>query len=397
MFNIALALIGVLLIPSMAIGCGLDWTLPTNHFDGVEEHGYVSVWEKIGEADLGDGLVIPVNINFNSHREASSPTLGKGWEVALLESHVEPLDENSMKVIMPDGWNFYFYRNGNTENWRGNAGWVGETKDALFTITAPCGWKIRFDGGKIQEIDSNKNRALSYKYNGDMVTEVNEGGKPFVALDFNTNTGIPTDLIIGGRKIDIHLAQRPRIFKQMNQNLVTGFDQSLSQLIWQNGTSESFTFGTSEKGIDPNLAINLANQSRRNFTWDATTREIKTDGEWEYSFDLSDSNAAIKRTNLLGQIEYYSNNARTGIEIEQGINGIRIVKTRFASGMLRGAIRKIEVVEGNNTTLVYQAAYDEKGYLLRQISQTEIYNYTDNGLISVKKNGLLLHTLNYIQ
>src|SRR5580698_11336101 len=115
-------------------------TEATNHFDGVNEQGYVSYWEKIGEADLGDGLVIPLNINFNSHRETSSPTLGKGWMVALLESHVEPVDENSMKVVMPDGWNFYFHRNGSTESWYGNSGWVGETKDALFTITAPCGW-----------------------------------------------------------------------------------------------------------------------------------------------------------------------------------------------------------------------------------------------------------------
>jgi hypothetical protein len=69
----------ILFWPITAPACGLDWTLPQAHFEGVDENGYVAYWEKIGQADLGDGLVIPVNIGFNSHRETSSPTLGKGW------------------------------------------------------------------------------------------------------------------------------------------------------------------------------------------------------------------------------------------------------------------------------------------------------------------------------
>jgi hypothetical protein len=35
-------------------------------------------------------LTIPVHLAFNSHRESSSPALGKGWIVPLLESRVEP-------------------------------------------------------------------------------------------------------------------------------------------------------------------------------------------------------------------------------------------------------------------------------------------------------------------
>jgi hypothetical protein len=213
---------------SLAIGCGLGWTLPTSLFNGVEEHGYVSYWEKIGQVDLGDGLIVPININFNSHRESSSPTLGKGWMVALLESHVEPIDENSMKVVMPDGWNYYFHRNGNTETWAGNAGWVGETNNTLFTITAPCGGKIKFDGGKIQEIDTNKNRTLAYKYNGPVATEVDIDGKPFVQVESNATTEASEDLLIGGQKLEISESQRPQVLTKLNQNFIVGFDQSLN-------------------------------------------------------------------------------------------------------------------------------------------------------------------------
>ena len=315
----ALILIGFALAPSFAMGCGLDWTLPTNHFDGVNEQGYVSYWEKVGEADLGDGLVIPVNINFNSHRESSSPTLGKGWMVALLESHVEPLNENSMKVVMPDGWNFYFHRNGNTETWGGNAGWVGETNNTVFTITAPCGWRIKFDGGKIQEIDSNKNRTLSYKYNGTVATEVDIDGKAFVQVESDSKTGVAQDLLIGGQKIDISQAQRPRIMTKLTQNLVTGFDQSLSSLQWPDGRKESFAFGT-DKTLNPTLAITHADQTQRTFTWDPTTRQIKTDGEWTYKLTPGD-NVALDRANAKGQTESSFQDPSTGTTIIQGING----------------------------------------------------------------------------
>lgn len=116
------ACIGALLAAFPLMGCGLDWTLPLAHFAGVDENGCVSYWENIGEIDLGDKVVLPVHIGFNSHREASSPVLGRGWIVALLESHVEPIDESAMHVIMPDGWTFLFLRNGNSETWRGNSG-----------------------------------------------------------------------------------------------------------------------------------------------------------------------------------------------------------------------------------------------------------------------------------
>jgi hypothetical protein len=158
------AVLAFWLAPFPVIACGLDWTLPQAHFEGVEEHGFVSYWEKVGEIDLGNKVVLPVNIGFNSHREASSPVLGKGWIVALLESHVEPIDENAMNVIMPDGWTFLFLRNANSETWRGNAGWMGETNDARFTISAPCGWKITYDRGKIQEIDGDQIGALTFSY-----------------------------------------------------------------------------------------------------------------------------------------------------------------------------------------------------------------------------------------
>jgi hypothetical protein len=394
-------LLGLMLAPSLGMGCGLDWTLPQAHFDGVEEHGYVAYWEKIGEADLSDGLVIPVNIGFNSHGEASSPTLGKGWTVALLESHVIPVDENCMNVIMPDGWTFTFLRNGNTETWRGNAGWVGETKNTMFTITAPCGWRVKYDGGKIQEIDSNKNRTLTYKYNGSIATEVDMDAKPFVQIENNPAPGVQTALIIGHERVDLSLAQRPRIQTIKSQNLVTGFDQSLSQLQWPDGKTESFAFGTTDKTLDPTLTITHADQTKRNFTWDARTRQIKTDGEWTYKLIPGD-NVALDRANAMGQGEYYSTNPLTGTIISQGIDGIRFFTTKYVNaGALNGKLRTAYAISNGITTLINRCDYDEKGRLIRSYvlmnrPHNFVYAYDERGLESqIMVDGKLWITKRY--
>ena len=376
MTNWKLISVGFALGSSCAMGCGLDWTLPVGHFEGVEEHGYVAYWEKIGQVDLGDGLVIPVNIGFNSHREASSPTLGKGWIVALLESHVEPIDENSMNVIMPDGWTFLFYRNGNTETWRGNAGWIGETNNTVFTITAPCGWRVKFDQGKIQEIDTNTNRVLTYRYNGGVATDVYEGDKAFVHIESNISTGVPSDILIGEQKIDITQAQRPQVVTKLNMNFVTGFDQSLNELQWAGGQKETFAFGT-DKNLIPSLTITHADQTSRTFTWDADTRRIKTDGEWVYNLPeaTSEASIALLRTNRSGQIESYENGITPGVESEQYLDGTKIKITRFTAELLRGRFRKIEITKPNKLPSVESFDYNENGDVIRYVHNGVVGNY----------------------
>ncbi len=384
-----------LLLPTSAPACGLDWTLPTNHFDGVNEQGYVSYWEKIADADLGDGLVIPLNINFNSHRETSSPTLGKGWMVALLESHVEPIDENAMKVIMPDGWNFYFLRTANTENWGGNAGWIGQTDGSRFTITAPCGWRVKFDSGKIQEIDSPQGRTISYKYNGPVATEVDIDNKPFVQVESNPATGVAQDLLIAGQKITIAQDQRPRIQSVNNQNLITGFDPCLSQLQYPNGKTETFSFAT-PKDLTPTLAITNSDQTHRSFIWDASTRQIKTDGVWAYTLSHEPSDVLISRTNASGQRETYANDAADGKLTVLDIDGAKTITSRFVNaGPLTGRIRKIEKITGRTTQIVYLASYDSDGSLIREIRQDIDLRYSHSQLVSIWKGGVELYRVQY--
>ncbi len=353
--------------PFFAMGCGLDWTLPQAHFNGVEEHGYVAYWEKIGDVALSDKLTIPVNIGFNSRRETSSPALGKGWIVALLESHVEPIDENSVNVVMPDGWTFLFLRNGNSETWRGNDGWAGESNDSVFTIAAPCGWKIRFDGGKIQEIDGSAIAPLTYLYDGGVATEIDQAGRALVRLDRDPVSGTATGLVVGGEAIHITLAQRPRVATMLKQNLITGFDASVASLQLPDGRNELFTFGT-DKDLTPNVAISGTDLNQRLFAWDPDTRQIKRDGEWSYAFQQVRGHLRIDRTTAEGKSEAYEADDVTGMTAEKAAEGTEIRTYRFASGPLAGSIRKIEQVTAKGAeTPLYSASYFPSGQIMREI------------------------------
>jgi hypothetical protein len=346
-------------------GCGLDWTLPSTHYDSVEEHGYVAYWEKVGVVDLGGGLMIPINIGFNSHREASSSVLGKGWIVALLESHVEPVDENCMKVIMPDGWTFTFLRNGNTETWRGNVGWVGETNDNLFTIAAPCGWKIKFDQGKIAEIRSGANHTLTWRYNGGVPTEVDDGARVILQVDQDPATGAAGGLVIDGQRLAITMGRRPRVETVLGENLIAGLDSCVSGLQWADGRTESFAFGT-DALLEPTLAIAQSGGAGREFTWNPETRQIKSDGDWTYQLQQVGGHLHFDRTSTNGKSESYEADDGRGVTTEKGPDGKEISTWRFPAGLLAGRIRRIVENDGGGEKLLYTASYFPSGNVMRE-------------------------------
>jgi hypothetical protein len=375
------------LAPLPAVSCGLDWTLPQAHFEGVEEHGFVSYWEKIGEIDLGDKVVLPVNIGFNSHREGASPVLGKGWIVALLESHVEPIDENAMNVVMPDGWTFLFLRNANSETWRGNAGWMGETNDARFTISAPCGWKIIYDHGKIQEIDGDQNGALTFCYNGGVPVEIDHNGTAILQVERDPASGMTSALVIAGRRVELSLAQRPRVVNLLGKNLINGFDPSLASMQQADGGKETFAFGT-DQALNPTLTLNGPGQLPRTFVWDATTRQIKSDGAWTYALKQSGDHLRFTRTSAQNQIESYETDESTGVTSEKSADGAEVATYRFVSGPLTGCVRKIEQLDGaGRRTPLYSASYYPSGLLMREMFYPDVMkSYSE-------KNQLLKETV----
>lgn len=369
------------------LGCGFELRAPDNHFDGVNERGFVSYWETIDTLDLGEGLKLPLVINFRSNRESTSPYLGKSWLLALLEASLVQTGDDSFQMEQPDGWNNYFMRNKTDDTvLQGAGGWKAEIKGDIVSAWAACGWRIDFYRGKIQSLTTPQNRKLEFVRAGvgNIVTEIRENGTAKLTVE-QESTGEVKALLFNGKRMEIALDQKPRVQNIAGQNVVGGIDRSLKSLSPTDGPSKTFEFAVNDK-VQPTLKITSKAGIERVFTWDATTKRIVSDNDWTYQITSASSirteNVGIKRNNSKGQHEYWFQDKVNGIETTVGIDGIRTIKERFTSGIVGGHVRSVRTYDSNGNLLNEKRnSYNEYGKLLRITDSTgvrEIRNYDKN-------------------
>jgi hypothetical protein len=353
------------------MACGLDWKVPRGHFDGVDEKGTVSYWEKISDLDLGKGIKIPLIMGFESSSNLSSPYLGEGWTLALLDSNIVQIDDKRFIMVQPDGWTSRFGRKETTDTiLSGEKGWMASINGNQITVWAKCGWKLLYTDGKITSIETPQNQVLSYVYEGGIVKEIDEDGVPILKVAIDPTTGIVSGLAFSdGKNISIAEGQKPHIENINGQNVVGEVKPSLQKLTLANGSVESFKFAVTPKLL-PTLNISEANNNR-SFSWEPATKLILQDGDWSYKIVPAKeqfSNAQITRVNGTGQSEYWYYDHHDGQEITQSLNGVKRIKEFFTTGILKGKVRKIEqVTSAGQTTLLYAASYDESGNLIRVV------------------------------
>lgn len=351
-------------------GCGIDWNVPVTHFEGVDSRGHVCYSEQIAELDLGDDLRLPLIINFRSDRENNSPYLGKGWILALLDSSFVQTGENAFQMIQPDGWVRPFYRGKTSDSvLDGGPGWKAEIQGNTIVAWAGCGWKLTYTKGKLTRINTPKSRELELIYSAGKVTELREKGATKLTVEFDPVNGEARALIFGAKRLEIALAERPRVQVVAGQNVVAGMDSSLRRVSSPaEGVAQEFEFAVNDK-VQPTLKVHGKNASERAFVWNPATKLIIADAGWSYqiisSQGLVGSNAAIERVNPRGQSEYWLLDGQKGQEITQGVDGVKTIRSWFVSGVLAGRQREIKKIENGAERITYQATYDEKGTLLR--------------------------------
>jgi hypothetical protein len=350
------------LLADWAPACGIAWQKPTNHFDGVNERGFLSYWDQVTDLDLGSGFKVPLIVNFRSNRDAVSPYGGYGWLVPLLESSVVQLEENRFMLVQPDGWNRYFGRRSSADTTLlGDGGWAAELKGNIFTAWANCGWKLVFANGKISSMVSPDNRRFDWVRSGDRVTEIREGGTTRLSVKWNEANEMAA-IEANGQQISFGRGDKPRLQNTAGQNVVAAIDRTLTQIsIPATGASKTYEFGVDEK-LNPTFKA-----GERLLAWNPATRLALSDSGWTYQItpDPDGGYAAINRKNAKGQSEFWHDNRNKGVTIVQGLDGVRKITTSFVNGKLAGKIRKVEQVRNGNTSLVYQNSFDASGNLIR--------------------------------
>ena len=365
--------LGLGLVVNGAYACGIDWNLPKNHFDGVNEFGFVSIWENIGEIDTGDGLVLPLNINFRSDRNTSSSTLGAGWHLALLDSNIVQIDERTFMMFDPAGPFRLFWRDAKNPNiLGGQAGWKAEIRGDTITAWADCGGiKLVFNKGRIASMQV-KDKTFTYDYQNGQISKLREGNTPILKVERAPVSDEVTGLTLANnQKIEIKLGERPRVQTIQGKNLVVAKDLSLASISTESqeqAQMREFEYGVDDR-IQPTLTVKETGSTDRKVVWNPGNMLISRDGEWTYEIKPGAGpfdNAAIGRENARNQSEFWHRNNTKGEEIVRHGDGSATVKRWFTTGTLRGRPRSNEETHSADSGSTYERySYDENARLTR--------------------------------
>jgi len=164
-------------------------------------------------------------------------------------------------------------------------------------------------------------------------------------------------------------------------------------------TGQAWEYAVDEK-LNPTMTI-----GDRKIAWSPTSRHVLLDGEWVYEIKPGEGSrgyAAIGRKNPKDQSQFWHRDETKGEEIVQGINGVKKVTSWFTSGKLAGKMRKMEESAKGRSRLLYQASYDEQGYLFRELlenGETNQFVYSEDGSPMTKtrftKTGEIKSTIDY--
>jgi len=380
------------------LGCGLDWSAPRNHFDGLDEQGHVMFVDSLGNLALQDGTTLPLYTMFKSSWTNSSPYLGQGWMLPLLDSRIVQVDDNAFQLWMPNGRYQYLGRDaGNPNLLNGQSGWKAEIQGNTITAWATCGWKLTYDSGKISSITTPGNQVLEMTYRDGQITEVRDNGAPVLSVSVDPNSGLVDGLTVNGKTIGLKESNKPVVQVVDGKTVVGQVSPSLSQATLADGTSKTYQFKVDDK-TNPELIVD-----KRTISWDPVTQLATKDGDWTYDIKPDAEGAGqpdITRTNSKGQSEFYSLNPWTGTETVQGMNGVRqITDTFINSSTLAGHIRSVSrSVNGSSAVLIKRYDYDETGKMIRETlygttPHQFIFKYNSFGKqIEVDKDGTLFMT-----
>jgi antitoxin component YwqK of YwqJK toxin-antitoxin module len=366
-----------------ATACGLSWEAPHTYFDGVDEQGHVMFVDKFESLDLGDGLTLPIYAMFKSNWQNSSPYLGQGWILPILESHIVQINDNTFQMWQPDGWYQYMGRSSSSDTiLDGQSGWKALINGDTITAWAPCGWKLVYNQGKLVSMTTSKGRELDLIYQSNRVLKMQENGVTVLQVETDPQNGEVSGLTFNGKTIGLEQANKPIIQVIGNKNVVGLMERSLSTVKFPDGTTKNYSFGVDDR-LNPTMKI-----QNRTISWDPESMEVLKDGVWTYKITPNGTDdTAISRVNSHGVTEFRSIDTTRGQEItKKADDSFQTVTNWFVTGPLSGKIRSIAIEANGTTKIVKRYSYDEQGRTIRvydgTLDATIVTTYGENGTFS---------------
>lgn len=387
--------LAILSLLSVGYSNPVNLEAPANSIGAADPYGNLRIWREIEEVDFGKDLTLPLRIEFSSANQGDSPYAGRGWWIPLIEAKAFLLRETMMQANLLCGKSLFLRRDKNDFKrfYTLDKEWTGVVSGEDIIISRADGWELRYHRGLVRQLKTDTGRTLTWARNGNLVTEIREeavSGAPLRLL--TTSGGVPNGFEVNGKKHSFDLDKKPRVRNINGQDLISGFDSSLSSWVWPDEKREAYAFEVEEPEMVPNLKLTDRDAVTTTYTWNPKTNAVISDGEWTY--DIGEITQTfglprIARKNAAGQEEFLRVDNEKGISEEKTLDGgHKITEVFMSTGPLYGKVRKVETIENDVRRLAYQASYDDLGRLIRETNAdgfTTAYTFDKDGKFSGRK------------
>lgn len=358
------------------IACGLNFDLPSFHFPCVNDQGEFSYWENLGEIDVGGGMILPINFNFNASKRATLPTLNaQGFRIGLTDANAVQLDEKTFRIYTPAGRYRDFRRDRKNPNiLHGGKSWKGEIRGNTISVVSNCGDRLVYHQGFISQMHL-KRRRFDFIRSGGKVDEIREGSDALLKIvaDRSNDTVFLVDKL--GQRFEFYFGERPVIAKIDGRNLIVKETRCVKRIIAPN-LNQVFSFEVDER-LQPFLKL-----GDNVFTWQSSNGRLISDGLWSYN-EVAEKKLSypfIERINAQGKKEHWIYDKSNGMESIKLSRGLERRTERFTKGNLKGKIRRVRLLSNGILDSETRISYNESGDPLR------VSVYDKNGKVSTFYN-----------
>lgn len=374
-----------------ALAGPVDLSAPAPSLGAASSEGYVLLVREVDEADFGKGVALPVRLQFKSKPGVTSPLLGGGWSLPLLECTTAPFSENLVRADLPCGKRLWLWekKRGSGETQTLDGQWKGRQQGDSFVVSREDGWELRYDSrGRLSSLRTDGGRVLEWQYFGRGGILLREGANTVVTAEVDAQ-GRLVKLLVNGREHQTEFGERPRVVEIKGQRMVEALDATLAKWKLPGGREESFVQEVTPE-VFPKLAVKDREGVETDYTWLAGSGFIRTEGDWTYQIEPKGKELPkLSRTNTEKKTESIEEDRVKGVVTIQDLDGTIRKTTFFTSpGAVFEKVRKIEETKGAVTKIVNQFTYDEAGRRIREINARGVvttYAFNEQGEL-LRKN-----------
>jgi YD repeat-containing protein len=388
----AFFIMGVSLMAGHSSANPVDLSAPGGELGASNPKGYLEIWREIDGVglQLGKGSYLPFRYKFSTD-PAIGGILGPGFYLPMFEAKNVLIREQVMRAYLPCGKGLYFWRDTVDPNkfQTVDKGWTGYVTGDDFTVWRDDGWKVLYHKSRLTSITSDDNHTFTWSYDGiGAGASVSEDGQTILTMEPNV-AGQVAAFIFGGKRYEVEYAERPVTEMLMGQVAIKELDQALTSFKYPDGTMDTFKFVLTSDLV-PTLTFTDKDKQQTLYTWAAATDYLATEkgpkGNWTYKIGEIAQDFGlppITRTNSSGKTESMAVDTKMGTYTSTAVDGAIIVTHVFETpGPLYHKVHEIDKSNGNITTTIYRASYDETGKLIREMDEKgyiSILTYDDEG------------------